>query len=524
MSRLSRAARTPLVWLILAVSVPFAIGAVQLILDNSREPFYLYGDQALINIAVHRSLELLQFTGPYSRFGWDHPGPLYYFFIAPGTFLLGGGVGVYFGALLTNWLFSLLTTVLVARSCKPRTATVVVAMLLVFLFAQGPFALRDPWNPSIVVLPLLAAAFALSVRATAVSASLVALGCSIALQGHFGTVSVVASIVFTGVLVHLVATIVPSAEWLRGSSARRLLPRLKSLAIVGAVTLIAWALPLYDQISKGREGNFGRALYFNFTKEGERHTLDEAARAVIGASWLPSSPTLLPPTEFPGSIWFWFVGWLLVAGVGALVAWRRQLRVPFVLTTFSGLGLVIITVAVSRIVGNIEVYLLWWIPIPIVALLTGWLVLFFGEGGLIGKRGATAAAVIAFVGLLSATSANAALTLSQPSVQRFSRSEVKLGANAILDAAGTTPGSLALDIPDQAAMPVAAGIAATLLGDGRAVDVVPGLEKSFEVRDSKQPNASSFRLAIANSGNDVGGRRLAVTQTNPAISIRQLAP
>ena len=180
-------------WLLVAISVPFAFGVVQ-VLSASREPFYLFGDEARAAVAVRRALELLQFTGPYSRFGWDHPGPLYYYFIAPGTLLLPGGLGVYLGALLSNWLFAAAAVMVAVRGGGPRTAIPLTGVLLLVSLVLGGRILNNPWNPAIVILPLLAAMIATAVPPALPAVCLMVVGCSLALQAHVGTVSIVATV------------------------------------------------------------------------------------------------------------------------------------------------------------------------------------------------------------------------------------------------------------------------------------------------------------------------------------------
>lgn len=501
--RTPRPSRSLTGWLVLAVSVPFVLGVVQ-VLAAARDPFYLFGDEARVAVAVERSLQLLQLTGPYSRFGWDHPGPLYYYFLAPGTLLLPGGLGVYLGALLSNWLFALAAVVLAARSTRPRTAlclTVVVALVLLVL---GEAVLNDPWNPAVVVLPLLAAMIGAAVRPTVASMCLVVVGCSLAFQAHVGTVSVVATIGLVVAGRHL-------ARWRGGQP---LLPATRSTLIVGGVTVLCWLLPFVEQLRGGRDGNFGRVVHFNLTGEGERQTLETAARTVIGAAWLPDAPAVVPVPAVPGPVWLWLAAWTAAGALGCVLAWRRQLRVALVLHALALVGLAVVTLALSRVVGPLEVYLLWWVPLPFVALLGGWLVLLLGDGGLLphGRVVATTAlAVLVAATVVASVGGPLSRTGSSPTVGAASR--LILGQ---LD----RPGAVALDAPDPEVLPAVNGIAATLLGQDRAI-VTPGRENVYRTRGSSDPVAT-FRVARAGSGSDTGGTLLGVVPGQPDLTVRLL--
>ena len=48
------------------------------------------GDWAVLNLRVDDVGRLTPFVGPYSRFGWNHPGPLLYWVLAVPYHLLGG--------------------------------------------------------------------------------------------------------------------------------------------------------------------------------------------------------------------------------------------------------------------------------------------------------------------------------------------------------------------------------------------------------------------------------------------------
>ncbi len=508
---------------LLLVSIPFAIGAIQLLIET-RQPLYLTGDQALLDIAVRRSVEFLQLVGPYSRYSWSHPGPMSFFFFAPATLAFDSSVGLYLGALLTNWLFVSLGVGLLGRRLPQRTTLSIVVILMIYMIALGPTALRDPWNPQIVVLPLLAALFAVVVRPSVRSMCFLAVATSLALQSHIGTIGIIASLLFTVVAVHLLAAKLPTFSWLRHARSAGLWPGLRPTLAVAAVTLICWSLPIVEQLANGRSGNFGRVVHYNLTSHGEaKHTLSEGFTYTLGGSWLPDLPLLVPPPQPPGPDLLWVVLWLAAAAGGCFLAFKRQLRAPFVLLLFSAVGFLLVSTALSRVSGQMFVYLLWWVAIPAVALLMGWAALVFGEDGLLsGKlqglsRGALVGAtvVVAFFSIGS--------TLGNKSTHRFSRDDVREATALVTQSVGDREGVLILELPDPSASLVAYGVVDQLVREGHPVRTVDPQNRPVETRGSKGDVIATFRIAAAGSGNNVGGTVLGSTNTGESVTVRRIS-
>ena len=104
-----------------------------------RAPLY-GGDYALLEMGARSALHGVQRVGPYSRFGWDHPGPATFYWSAPFYALSGQrpeGLGV--AALVSN-IAAVAAIVVVAR----RAAGVVAAWTAVAaaLFLYQPVVRR----------------------------------------------------------------------------------------------------------------------------------------------------------------------------------------------------------------------------------------------------------------------------------------------------------------------------------------------------------------------------------------------
>ena len=70
--------------------------------EGSRE-FFLAGDDATLETRVVNASRDVQYLGPYSRFGWNHPGPLYFYILLPFYKLFSMGTqSLYVGAVFIN--------------------------------------------------------------------------------------------------------------------------------------------------------------------------------------------------------------------------------------------------------------------------------------------------------------------------------------------------------------------------------------------------------------------------------------
>jgi len=117
------------------------------------------GDLALLETDADRALHLQLALGPYSRFGFHHPGPALSYFLAPFWWASGkryGGLAL--GAAVLGALV-LATMVLAAgRAAGRRAAWATSAVAVFFTFSYGLTHMRETWNPAAAVLPLAAVA------------------------------------------------------------------------------------------------------------------------------------------------------------------------------------------------------------------------------------------------------------------------------------------------------------------------------------------------------------------------------
>jgi hypothetical protein len=127
---------------------------------------YPFGDGALTELYTTYVIRGAWGLGPYSRFGWHHPGPLYFYLLAP-YYIIGGqhGLALHAGALAINILSLIAVAGLLRRHAS---ASMTAAMLIgVALYLHRlPRLVTSVWNPHVLVLPYAALIFASAITAS----------------------------------------------------------------------------------------------------------------------------------------------------------------------------------------------------------------------------------------------------------------------------------------------------------------------------------------------------------------------
>lgn len=410
-----------------ALIVPFAVVALRYLATT--RPVYLSDDLALIDLNVRDATRWQAQLGPFDRFGWNHPGPSVFYLLSIPARLFGSGARAEFvGAIVLNLLAALATLWVVRRRCGPLTAlwcSSALAVLALVLTSsssaatttsEGPLgALVSPWNPDVVVIPLvlfcvLAAAGASGSWLSLLGAAIVG---SFVIQTNLST--------FVIVVVFLVGATACAAvrAWRAGhrplstdatadapaddstdapaddstepdASApepadtdgvgrpRRWWPHGRRatalLAALGfAVLVLMWLPPLIQQFT-GSPGNLTLIWRF-FTKPHHGPSVVHSVWAVLAAdAEVPfglaqemSSRTLGHP-HLDSALALVLV---LAVSIGTIVvAVRRRVTFAAVLGVGGLVGLVFSVVSVTRIVGPVYGYLIvWQVAIPVAGLI-----------------------------------------------------------------------------------------------------------------------------------------------------------
>jgi len=267
------------VWLVL---LPFFVLAVVLVV--TRNDFLPIGDYALTELQVRNIGRHEVLTGLYSRGVWSHPGPLYFYLIAPFYWLTGGAsIGMGLATVAIN-AASIGGIAFIAWR-RGGTAMLLCALLggALVMRTMGPEFLFDPWNNYVVTLPyglLLFATWATicGERWALVLATIVA---SFLAQTHVGFVLLVLPLVALGAAWMVLPILRCGAD----PNERRSTLRWLALAVAVAVTL--WLPPLYDLLTNPSSNVRKVWRYFTTSEEGT-HSVTSGWRIVTGQfTWPP---------------------------------------------------------------------------------------------------------------------------------------------------------------------------------------------------------------------------------------------
>src|SRR5262245_22708927 len=115
----------------------------------------LASDFALLELSTVEAEGGAQLLGPYSRFGWRHPGPAYFYALAPLHRLSGGSsASLPASALVLDWV-AVLAMVMVLRRHEDRPAALALGLVIALAYGAylGPGFVYNVWNPAVTVLP-----------------------------------------------------------------------------------------------------------------------------------------------------------------------------------------------------------------------------------------------------------------------------------------------------------------------------------------------------------------------------------
>lgn len=240
--------------------------------------------ESYTRLATHGALRL----GAYSRFQWHHPGPLYFYLLAP-FYVVGGATASALNAGAAAISFActwLIGAVLLRR--RPTLALALGAALLLLSF-RAHEALASPWNPHITLLPMLALLVVSAdvIAGTAGSLPFVAVLASVAGQAH---VAVMPVALLLGALALLRGCI--GAVGAHSSAWRR------SLVVTACVLMAAWALPAWEQLTGTPHGNLTELWRFFIQQARHGQTL-----AVAVSAWSDMFTGLLRPDFYVARGW-----------------------------------------------------------------------------------------------------------------------------------------------------------------------------------------------------------------------------
>lgn len=477
------------------VALPFVAGLVVLVAQRGSATDF-GGDASLIELATMEAASGRRLLGAYSRYGWHHPGPVYFYLLAVPYRLLGPAAGLQAGALLVNAVAAVGVVAAVRHMAGARAAWAAAAVVLAICLGVGPVYLRDPWNPFVVMLPLLLFAVLCTAAAAGWPRALwvAAVVGSFCVQTHVGTGPLVAVLGLMAVVVRLrgrwVQAPVHAGRSPTGSHPVRAVVTAASLTALALV----WLPPLVEQ-ARASVGNLTSLARFAVGAHAG-HPFGEALLGyTVGASAFPfGKPGLeLPEVAGPGSVL------VVVASLGGamicvLLGRRSADRLMAALGATSLLAAAVGVVAASRIVGPLLGYLLYWM---VAAPGLAWL----GLGILAARRvppalGAPVVACLAFA-------VAAGLAMSPASLDRHPPSALA-GSLAVAQARSVTADTVSLRIASKAQWPTAAGVSAALERAGVRVRVQGGWISMYSA-DRRPRGDEDLEIILSDPGAIVPG-------------------
>jgi hypothetical protein len=342
-------------WLLRSVVAALVVAFVAAAsLTTARAPeTYPVADTATTSIATLGALRGELSVGAYSRFGWNHPGPLLYQALAVPYGLSGRReIALKWGALALNAL-SLAGLLVVAGRRAPALA-VAIAVALVPLLWREQRLLFSAWNPFAPVLALTCGLAAAAELATGVGwrtrtrPLLLVVALSFCVQAHAG-LAVPAAVCALAALLGL-----------RRSASRA------GVTLAVAAALVLWATPLVAEF-RDRPGNLASMVTFLLDGGQPR---DSWARAASAAAWMTLGPVtpswVLQFTEVPRAVPGWtlpaFVALVAAVGGAASIAHRRGRSFEAAFALLAAAVSLAGIVAARGVVGPLSDYLLLWAP------------------------------------------------------------------------------------------------------------------------------------------------------------------
>jgi hypothetical protein len=351
---------------LVATGVVLALASILVItaLIRAMEPFFLEGDPAFIGIYTRLALDGRLVVGAYSRFHWHHPGPIYFYMLAPLYWLTGQHAH---SLAWTASLLNLCSVWLVLSRLKKRGGAgvfVAGAALLLLYVLQTEELFVNPWNPYVTLLPLAAlivscADFASTVHLGALP--LIVLLASFVTQTHAGHIPCAGAVVLASLILHLRHRRHADAP-LRGAGASDR----RYLLASAAVLIVAWAPPVIENL-RGDPGNL--TFLFHYVRHRQATSVSDALSGYVHyMAALPLWRLAAPwsPGPWPGSEWLaglvtlaqFVLLWLAGRWAGARGRpFHRALCLVSLTGSVAGLW------AASRIIDDVFTYVIFWVSI-----------------------------------------------------------------------------------------------------------------------------------------------------------------
>lgn len=458
--------------------VPFLV----VVAARAGRPWLPTQDFALIDLRVRDLLGGdLPLMGPYSRYRWNHPGPMLFWVLAPFTALAGGDAwGTLVGNVLVQaagigWAASL------AWRVGRLTAVLLVdAVVALAYLGAGISPLVEPWGPYavfpfFVVLLLQAHAIAAGEPRRLVGAVVCA---SFLVQSHAGYLPLVGAVAGWALL-----TLARRARR-SGASAE---PWRRPLLLAGLVGVGLWSLPLVAVV-RDEPGNLRELARFFLGGDAPPAAGPGDALGVVAGTYrfVPSWLGATEPTDgLTGALVTASAAWLVVPVAllmaAGLVARRERSSALAGAVGLAAVLLVAGVAAASRVTDDLEPYLfLWRLPVSVGTVALGVGALLWGAGRLGPDRVRTAALALAAVAVVASGAVQVHRYVERPDPTAYE--QLAADAVAAVDARGLE-GTVRLRLLGGALGGLHGGIVDEL--DREGVDLVVDPDEEFQLGPSR---------------------------------------
>jgi hypothetical protein len=325
------------------------------------------GDKALIESYTLLATQGKLMVGPYSRFGWHHPGPLYFWIAAPFYALANHkSAGLYVAVQCINASSILVAAWVAARFASAQLiATLFAATIAYFWRARGVFV--SLWNPHVPIAPTIA----LTIVCAAIAAgevTLIPLAAALAsfiAQTYIGVLPYAAGLPSAAIVAAIATSRIDHGVWIAPKTSR-------VLNLTAWLLIILWSGPLAEQMANS-PGNLTRISHFFGSATlipGTTETRPGTTDALV--AWADNvAGTFLPGYQFSGGGRFipsrawWpvlysaFLAVLLVPVTLVSRAKGHRFDAAFAATVL--VALIIALWSITRIVGMIPEHGIVWI-------------------------------------------------------------------------------------------------------------------------------------------------------------------
>jgi hypothetical protein len=345
---------------VLVTVIAVVVGLAAMAWQIRRAPeIYPSGDAATTSIYTLRAIKGELATGAYSRFTWNHPGPLLYEMLAP-LYALSGRREVSLKWTILGFNLALLGALLVYARRRSPWLCIALALALLPLVVFEQRLLFWSWNP---VAPLMPLALALTLAAGVCAGDVAVLPWVIALV----SLMVQSHVALAPVSLLLLAAVLASVAWsLRTADAgrRRQMVRAAAAGLMTAVAL--WAVPVLHDL-RAPSGNLAAVARFAAEAHSRRSWMQSAdivANELV-ATFNPARELItgeLPASAGP-AVRAIAASELSVLGIAVVVLYRRRHLFEAAFAALSFAASVVAVVAVRAIVGDMLDYLVLWIGV-----------------------------------------------------------------------------------------------------------------------------------------------------------------